>query len=181
MANAAGGTAMKKLNAIVWGGLVAGMLDIVYAFVVYGPLSYQLSPMQVLQSVAAGWIGRDAATAGGWNTAMLGLGSHLMLATIFAAVFVLSAALLPTLSRRPIVWGLLYGFGLYLVMTYLVVPLSAAHALQHFAVDANDALARLTESFSAMRPKDPWQLLGTILTHTVLVGVPIALINKRYA
>jgi hypothetical protein len=172
---------MKKLTAIVLGGLAAGVLDIVYAFVVYGPLSYLLSPMQVLQSVAAGWIGRDAATAGGWNTAMLGLGSHFMLATVFAAVFVLAATQLPALSRRPIAWGLLYGFGLYLVMTYLVVPLSAANPLQHFAADANDVLARLTESFSTVRPKDPWQLLGTILTHTVLVGVPIALINKRYA
>jgi uncharacterized membrane protein YagU involved in acid resistance len=181
MPHAVGGTAMKKLNAIILGGLVAGVLDIIYAFIVYGPLSYQLSPMRVLQSVAAGWIGRDAATAGGWDTAMLGLGSHFMLATIFAAVFVLAATRLPTLSRQAVAWGLIYGFVLYVVMTYVVVPLSAAHPLQHFAVDANDALARLTESFSTVRPKDPWQLLGTILTHTVLVGVPIALINKRYA
>jgi len=172
---------MRKLTAIILGGLVAGVLDIIYAFVVYGPLSYQLSPMQVLQSVAAGWIGRDAATAGGWNTAMLGLGTHFMLAAIFAAVFVIAATQLPTLARRPVFWGLLYGFGLYLVMTYIVVPLSAANQLQHFAADANDVMARLTQSFGSVRPKDPWQLLGTILTHTVLVGVPIALINRRYA
>jgi uncharacterized membrane protein YagU involved in acid resistance len=170
---------MKKLTAIVWGGLAAGVLDIMYAFIVYGPLSYQLSPMQVLQSVAAGWIGRDAAAAGGWDTAMLGLGTHFMLATMFAAVFVVAAARLPTLSRHAMIWGLLYGFGLYLMMTYVVVPLSAANPLQNFATDANDALARLTESFSIVRPKDPWQLLGTIFTHTVLVGVPIALINRR--
>lgn len=171
---------MKKLTAIVMGGLAAGVLDIVYAFVVYGPLSYQLSPTQVLQSVAAGWIGRDAAAASGWDTAMLGLGTHFMLATMFAAVFVLAAARLPTLSRHAMIWGLLYGFGLYLMMTYVVVPLSAANPLQHFAADGNDALARLTESFSTVRPKDPWQLFGTIFTHTALVGAPIALINRRF-
>lgn len=172
---------MKKLTAIVMGGLAASVLDIIYAFIVYGPLSYRLSPMQVLQSVAAGWIGRDAAGAGGWDTAMLGLGTHFMLATMFAAVFVLAATRLPTLSRHAVLSGLIYGFGLYLVMNYLVVPLSAANPLQHFATDANDALARLTESFSTVRPKDPWQLLGTVLAHTALVGVPIALINRRFA
>lgn len=172
---------MRKLNAVLLGGFVAGVLDIIYAFVVYGPLSYQLSPMQVLQSVAAGWIGRDASSAGGWDTALLGLGTHFLLATIFAAVFVLAAARLPMLMRNATFWGLLYGFGLYLVMTYVVVPLSAANQVQHFAVDLNDVVARLQESFTTVRPKDPWQLLGTILTHTVLVGVPIALINRRFA
>lgn len=171
---------MKKVIAILLGGAVAGVLDIVYAFVVYGPLSYQMSPMQVLQSVAAGWIGRDAATAGGWDTAQLGLATHFMLATIFATVFVLAAARLPMLSRAAPLWGLLYGVGLYLVMTYLVVPLSAANQLQHFASDLNDAAARLQVSFATVRPKDPWQLLGTLFTHTVFVGLPIALINKRF-
>ena len=160
---------------------MAGVLDIIYAFVVYGPLSYQLSPMQVLQSVAAGWIGHDAATAGGWNTALLGLGTHFMLTTIFATVFVVAATQLPVLTRGAVLWGLLYGFGLYLVMTYIVVPLSAANHAQHFATDLDDVVARLRESFSAVSPSNRWQLLGTIFTHTVFVGVPIALMNRRFA
>jgi uncharacterized membrane protein YagU involved in acid resistance len=174
------GAFVRKLNAVLLGGLVAGVLDILYAFIVYGPLSYRLSPMQVLQSVAAGWIGREASRVGGWDTAMLGLASHFMISLIFAAVFVLAAARSPALNRGAVIWGLLYGFGLYVVMNYIVVPLSAAHASQHFAMGWGDAVARLQEAFSALRPQDPWQLAGTIFTHTVLVGVPIAVINKRY-
>ena len=172
---------MRKVSAILLGGLVAGVLDIVYAFVVYGPLSYQLSPIQVLHLVAAGWIGSETANAGGWNTAALGLGTHFMLTTIFATVFVFAAMRFPTLTRNAVLSGLLYGFALYLVMTYIVVPLSAAHQSQHFATDLNDAVARLRESFSSVRPSDRWQLLGTIFTHTVFVGVPIALINRRFS
>ena len=171
---------MKKLTAILLGALAAGVLDISYAFVVYGPLSYQLSPMQVLQSIASGWIGHDTGDAGGWNTALLGLGTHFMLTTVFATVFVVAAARLPLLTRAAVLSGLLYGFGLYLVMTYIIVPLSAASHFQHFATDLNDAVARLSESFSSVRPKDKWQLLGTIFTHTVFVGLPIALINRRF-
>ena len=65
---------MRILWGILLGGLIAGALDIVYAFVVYGPLSYGVSPRAVLQSVAAGWIGRDASRAGGWSTASARLG-----------------------------------------------------------------------------------------------------------
>jgi len=55
---------MNLLRAILVGGVVAGVLDICYAFVVYGPLSYQMTPVQILHSVASGWVGHDAADAG---------------------------------------------------------------------------------------------------------------------
>jgi hypothetical protein len=45
---------MKWLTTILIGGLVASALDISYAFIVYGPISYQMSPVEVLQSVATG-------------------------------------------------------------------------------------------------------------------------------
>jgi hypothetical protein len=65
-------------------------------------------------------------------------------------------------------------------MNYIVVPLSAAHASQHFAANVADCVERLQTAFSALRPKDPLQLLGTILTHTAFVGIPIALVARRY-
>jgi hypothetical protein len=167
-------------RAILVGALAAGVLDICYAFVVYGPLSYGLSPTQVLQSVAAGWIGRDAARAGGLATASLGLATHFMIAAIMAAVFVAAATRLKALTAEAVVAGLLYGLVLYLVMNYIVVPLSAAHSSGHFAASASEAVDRLREAFSAFRPKDPWQLAGTIFTHTVFVGVPIALAAKWF-
>jgi hypothetical protein len=170
---------MRLLKAIVVGGMIAGALDITYAFIVYGPLTYQLSPVAVLQSVASGWLGDKAASAGGTFTALLGSGTHLLLATVMAAVIVLSATKIAALKRNPGMWGLIYGLGLYLVMTYLVLPLSAAHRSQNFAADLQDVAARLQVSFSSVRPKNRWLLLGALFTHMVLVGMPISLINKR--
>ena len=170
---------MKPLATILICGAVAGALDISYAFIVYGQLSYHLSPVEVLQSVAAGWLGKDAASAGGAATALLGLATHFMIATVMATVFVLAATHQPSLNRNAALCGLIYGFALYLVMTYVVVPLSAAHQSQQFATDAQDIVARLRVSFSSIRPRDRWQLLGTLFTHMVFVGLPIALVNRR--
>jgi hypothetical protein len=174
---------MRILWAVLLGGLAAGMLDIVYAFIVYGPLSYGLSPQAVLQSVAAGWIGRVAASAGGVNTMLLGAGTHLMIAAGMAAVFVLTATRVRALTVRPVLWGVLYGLVLYVAMNYVIVPLSAA-ATGHFPVDAAEACERLRTAFSELRPRydanHPWIIPGTIFTHTVLVGVPIALIAKQF-
>lgn len=174
----------RIVTTMLLGGLAAGVLDIVYAFIVYGPLSYGLSPLQVLQSVAGGWIGRETSSAGGWHTAGIGLATHFGIAILMALVFVLIAARAKTLTDRPILWGLLYGLVLYVVMNYVVVPLSAA-ASGHFPAGAGEALQRLQESFSTVRPRYdadfPWMIPATVFTHTVLVGVPIALIAKRFA
>ncbi len=174
----------KILTAILLGGLAAGVLDIVYAFVVYGPLSYGLSPVQVLQSVAGGWIGREASAAGGAGTAALGAATHFGIATVMAAIYVIAAQRIGALLRAPVLWGLLYGLVLYVAMNYVVAPLSAAGAAGHFAATSAEAMERLQRAFSELRPSDethPWMLAGTIFTHTVLVGLPIALIARRYA
>lgn len=170
---------MSTKSAIIKGGLAGGTLDILYAFIVYGPLTYGLSPTQVLQSVAAGWIGREASSAGGAPTALLGAVTHFSIATAMAAIFVIAARRCHALIERPVLWGLVYGFILYIGMNYIVVPLSAA-ATGHFPNDAGEFASRLAESFSAIKPAGNVPLLiGTILTHTVLVGVPIALIARK--
>jgi uncharacterized membrane protein YagU involved in acid resistance len=178
-----GGRNMKIVWAILLGGLAAGALDILYAFVAYGPLSYGVSPEQILQSVAAGWIGRDASRAGGMETALLGLGSHFLIATLMAAVYVLLATRITMLTRQAVLWGLVYGFLLYVAMNYVVVPLSAAGDNGHFAT-ASEIGPRLQDSFSEVRGGGgddyPWMLWGTIFTHTVLVGLPISLLAKRF-
>ena len=167
-------------RAIMLGAFSAGVLDLCYAFIVYGPLSYGLSPMRVLQSVAAGWVGRDASRAGGWSTAGLGLATHFMLATMMATVFVLAATRIRVLATNALPMGFAYGLILYIVMNYVVVPLSAAHASQQFAANIADAIERLRAAFSAPRPAEPLMLIGTIFTHTLLVGIPIALSARRY-
>ncbi len=173
---------MKIVWAILSGGLTAAVLDIIYAFLVYGPLSYGLSPEQVLQSVAAGWIGREAAGAGGVETALLGAGTHVLIATAMAGVYVLLSTRLKSLTQHAVQSGLAYGLVLYGVMHYVVVPLSAS-ATGEFASGA-DAVARLSEAFGAVRGGGgedyPWMIWGAIFTHTVLVGLPISLMARRF-
>lgn len=168
----------RTVQAILAGGFVAGVLDILYAFVVYG-FSYGMTPVAVLQSVAAGWIGREAAQARGWETAALGLGTHFMIALVMAAAFVFAATWVRGLTTHALAVGISYGLLLYVVMNYVVVPLSAAHPSHQFAASISEVAARLDVAFSAWRPTDPLQLLGTIFTHTAFVGVPIALITRR--
>jgi uncharacterized membrane protein YagU involved in acid resistance len=176
---------MRILLAILLGGLIVGALDIIYAFIVYGPLSYGISPERVLQSVAAGWIGREESRAGGINTAALGLATHFFLATSMAAIYVFAAQSMKALTKNAVLFGFIYGFILYVAMNYVVVPLSAAAANGHFAVNLAEASLRLQESFSEVRGGGgddyPWMLWGAIITHTVLVGIPIALVAKRFA
>lgn len=176
---------MRLLWGILLGGLLAGTFDIVYAFIVYGPASYGLTPQEVLQSVAAGWLGRDASRAGGWDTAMLGLGTHFLIATLMAAVYGCAAQSFGVLKQKWILWGFIYGLILYVAMNYIVAPLSAAGGDGHFALSMGEIGSRLQNSFSDVRPRwdahYPWMIPATIFTHTVLVGLPIAWAAQRFA
>ena len=116
------------------------------------------------------------------ETALLGLGTHFLIATIMAAVFVLAAARIGALTRSAVLWGFLYGLVLYIAMNYVAVPLSAAGPDGRFPADLTEVSQRLQRSFSQIKTDDayPWMIWGTLLTHTMLVGIPIALIAKRF-
>jgi uncharacterized membrane protein YagU involved in acid resistance len=171
------------MKAILIGGLVAGALDIIYAFIVYGPLAPSLgiapgvSPIEVLQSVYGGWVGREAAHAGGMTAAALGACTHFGIAIVMAAVY--AVLLARPGARNPILWGIIYGLILFVVMNYVVVPLSAA-ADGHFTNGA-DAVDRIQRAIArTLQFKHPLLLAGTVFTHTVLVGVPIAWASAKF-
>jgi hypothetical protein len=136
-------------KAVLAGGLTAGILDITYAIVAYGFVG--VSPRVILQSVASGWLGKSA-YAGGASTAALGLASHLLITCVMAAVFIFAARRIAWLGQRPLLSGAAFGVGAFVVMNYLVVPLSAA------------AVQSPTGMF----------LVGGLLAHVLLVGLPIA-------
>ena len=106
------------------GGLALGTVDLLFAFS-FARLVRGASPVRVLQSVAAGLQGR-AAFAGGASSALLGLACHYLIATLMVLAYVLAAARWRALVRHPIALGLPYGLWLYVVMTWVVVPLSNA-------------------------------------------------------
>ena len=80
-----------------------------------------------------------------------------------------------------VLWGFIYGLILYVAMNYVVAPLSAA-ATGQFA-GLSEIAPRLRDSFSDVRPRwdphYPWMIPGTLFTHTVLVGIPIAWAAQR--
>jgi hypothetical protein len=107
------------LPAILWGGLVAGTIDIGAA-----ALITQLSPIFIMKIVAGGLVGRSA-FEGGASVAVLGMMLQWAMSVVIAAIFVLAACRMPVLVRRWIASGLAYGVVVYFVMNYVVVPLSA--------------------------------------------------------
>lgn len=148
------------IRAILVGGAIAGVLDITYACV-HSYAASGRTPEQVLRSVAAGAIGLEAAKAGGAGTAALGLLLHFVIALSMAAFFVGATRVEPRLNRWPVVAGLIYGLGLYVVMNHVVVPLSALGPVFHAP----------TGQF----------FYGALVTHTLFVGIPIALCARRFA
>lgn len=148
----------RPFTNVVLAGAVAGTLDLAYASTFWG-IQAGLTPLQIGQSVAAGWLGQGAAYGGGLPSALLGFASHYAIAIAMAAVLYLACRRWPTLARGPIVYGSLYGIVLYAVMTYVVVPLSNAGA-GHW-------------------PAWRWDNLSHIAGHMVLVGIPCALGARR--
>ena len=149
---------MNLILPILLGGLVAGTLDITYAMVAYGVFHpAHVPPMRILQSVAAGIWGRDAFN-GGLPIAIAGGLLHFTMATMMAAAFVIASRVIPFLLRWPLITGILYGIALYLIMNYVVVPLSN----------------------SPGKPPVGWFLVGELMSHMFGVGVPIAYITKWF-
>lgn len=112
-------------TAILLGGLVAGTIDIGSA-----TLIYQVNPVVILHSIASGVLGR-ASFSDGVPSALLGLLLQWAMSLVIAAIYVLVVRVLPVLSRFWIAAGLAYGVAIFLVMNYIVVPLSAAMPKPH--------------------------------------------------
>src|SRR5258707_10374072 len=114
---------------LVWGGLIAGTMDITAALVVYG--HYGLPPIRLLQSVAAGLLGARA-YEGGLATALLGLLCHFVIAFGAATVFFLASRSLSFLVQHAVLSGVLYGVAVFFFFNRLVVALSPARKNSFF-------------------------------------------------
>jgi hypothetical protein len=136
-------------TTVLWAGLAAGIGDTLLALVLF-----QVGPVRIYQSVAAGLLGRDS-FEGGLASAALGMFLHFFIATTAAAVYVAASARLELLLKQPIACGLAFGAAVYFFMNVIVVPLSRAARAGGFV-------------FS-------WRLM---VGHALLVGLPIALVAR---
>lgn len=114
------------LAAILWGGFIAGTLDIGAASLISG-----YNPLIILKYVAGGLLGK-ASLAGGPENAVLGMLLQWAMSIVIAAIFVLATRRRITGTRQWPAWGIAYGVVIFAVMNYVVMPLSALHTTPHF-------------------------------------------------
>jgi hypothetical protein len=145
------------LRLSVIGGIISGFLHfLIQQGIVFG-LILKTPIISSLQYVASGIMG-DAAFTGGLATALLGLVLDFIMITIMAGVFIFSIDRIPLLRRNVIPGSILYGFGIFIVMNLIVLPLSAAPAL----------------------PAPPlWLLIELVMQHILLIGLPLGILVQR--
>jgi hypothetical protein len=152
-ADSAPGPSRKNsaLHAITAGGLIAGTLDLTQALTLFG--------RKVPLVIAAGLLGQSA-LQGGTATYILGVLLHFFIAFSATAVYYAASRRLIFLLEHPLVCGLFFGIAVELVMSYVVLPLSALH--DHGPYELHDVLLGLG-------------------VHMVVVGLPISYSVRRFA
>ena len=144
----------RPFPAIVVGGLIVGILDLLYAILVYSPHI----PILIPQTIASGVLGIKS-YSGGAQTAALGVVLHFLIAFGAATAYYLASQKLTFLVSRAVLFGLIYGALVYLFMHIIVLPVSAA-------------------------PKGHMPLIykaAEFIEHGLFVGLPIALSVRHYS
>ena len=154
-------TTPKIFKPILIGGLIAGTFDITYACVFFG-IRNHVRPTRILQSVARGALGQQA-FQGGLKTAALGLFFHFLIALTAAAVYVFASRVLRFMITHAVLCGILYGACVYFFMYGIVMRFSAIHS-------------------TTLPWVYPWAvLIPNLLIHMFGIGLPIALVARRYS
>jgi uncharacterized membrane protein YagU involved in acid resistance len=145
----------RALPTIALAGLIAGILDITSAFVIAGIKG--TGSLRMLQGIASGLLGQRS-FEGGMATAGLGLAIHFLIAFTAAAVFYTASRKFSSLTQHAVLSGLLYGIAVYIFMYWIVVPLAFPTARHSTSRDVT-----------------------AVIVHIVLIGLPIALVVRRFS
>ena len=144
------------LRSITLGGTIIALCHLIIQDGIFFSLLEKYPYISLLQYIASGAMGK-AAFAGGLATALLGAVLEFLMTFIIAGIFILSAYQIPLLRRYVIVGSLLYGVGVFIVMNFIVLPLSAA-------------------------PPSPLtvpQIIETFIEHVLLIGLPLGILVRR--
>lgn len=107
---------------VALGGLLVALGDAAFATTYW--FSWNAPGVtRMFQSIAVGALGQ-ASFDGGSGTAALGAVLHLVMATMFVAAYALVARGKPVLLGKPLAYGIPYGVLMYLIMNFIVMPLS---------------------------------------------------------
>jgi len=137
--------------------LIAGTLDISDALIFYGLRG--VPPLGLLRFIAACLVGVSA-LHGGLGMAALGLAIHYTITLFWSALFLLAATRIAFLTRYAIASGLLYGCLIYLIMNFVVLPLTRLPPRTHHLA--------------------PAVLINGVLALVLFMGLPIALIARHF-
>jgi uncharacterized membrane protein YagU involved in acid resistance len=147
---------MRSPASILWIGFIAGTLDITENLVFN--LFRGITPWRVFQYIASGLIGTQAFQVG-WASVVLGVILHYTIALVWTAIFYLAARRVPIIMRRPILSGLIYGDLVYLIMNFIVLPLSGVPHTRNAITLASR--------------------INAVLALLVCIGLPISLLVRR--
>jgi len=137
--------------AIGVGGLIAGILDLAQAMILFG--------VKIPLAIAGGLLGPQA-FQGGPAIYVLGVFLHFFIAFSAAAIYFAASRRLTFLTEHPLICGLFFGIAVELVMSLVVLPLSALHAAG---------------------PYQYRSLVQGLLVHMVVIGLPISFSVRRFA
>lgn len=153
----------KLWKPIAIAALIAGTLDLAYAFIHIGGY-YKMEPMQILQSIARGVLG-PATTEGGWGSASLGFVLEFVLTLIMASVYMVASTRMRDLRTYWWLLGPCYGIVVMVVMYTVVLPLAATHGSGALPDGPRGPDGKIT---------DHQMLYATILVHMFIVGMVIS-------
>ena len=150
-------TKTSPLTTILLAGLVAGILDGSAASIQFMINTGGKSPAIVFKYISSALIGKEA-MAGGAGMVILGILLHMLIATIFAAIFYLLYVNIHWISKNIFVSGIIYGILVWVAMNRVVIPLSKIPRPKSFDI---------TKAFIA------------VLILIFCIGIPIALITHK--
>jgi hypothetical protein len=137
--------------AIIVGGVVAGTLDLIQASILFG--------VKVPLVIAGGLLG-EPAFSGGAGTYILGILLHFFIAFSVTTIYYIASRRLTFMRDHPLVCGLFFGMAVELVMSYIVLPLSA------------------------LQDRGPYRLhdvLQGLIVHMIVIGLPVAYSIRWFA
>jgi len=144
-------------HTIVRGGLTVGVLDCI-AEMTNAWMRSGVTPDRVWQYVASSVVGPESFNMGA-STIALGLFFHFCVAFGVAIGFYVLARIFPAIISYPFIVGPIYGIAVYFIMSYGIVPLTLVKQ----------------GAFN-------WYgLISGLIIHMLFVGLPPALITRRFA
>lgn len=137
--------------------LIAGTLDLLSAFThIYIKTGHIANRM--FHYIAGGVLGLERSMQGGVGVVLLGIFIHYLIAFLFTLFFFLIYPKVPVLRKNRYVSGIVYGLFVFVMMNYVVLPLTA---------------------LPYQPPHFPDAFVGVVML-PLIVGLPIAIGAYRY-